>query len=415
MQWLNVLSVRQKILTGLYAVVILSAAAFILSSLAAGGNVVLAVVLSAALAILAYPIARVIERALTQSIDEIAATASRIAKGDFSTRVDDSAGVLAVPFNSMIDKLREILNETTTITRHVSETSRNIFEKNKELKSVMEQVAVSSGELATGANAISDDVAGMSESIVEIEAKVADYASATKEMSARSENTLSLVEKGRQAVNSQSEGMRRNVEATATVSSTIEALARNAEGIYKMTNTISEIAEQTNLLSLNASIEAARAGEHGKGFAVVAQEVRKLAEESTASTKEVFGLVRSIDQGVREAIANIQTNEEVVRQQTELIRESERIFDEIVHSVQFITEQIFNFSRESDRMLESAKRISGAIQNISAITQQSAAGTEQVSASMNEQIVSVQAVVEETERMQQMVVQLQRTIQIFKF
>ncbi|MNW11699.1 Methyl-accepting chemotaxis protein McpC [compost metagenome] len=70
--------------------------------------------------------------------------------------------------------------------------------------------------------------------------------------------------------------------------------------------------------------------------------------------------------------------------------------------------------KESELMLESARKISAAIQNISAITQQSAAGTEQVSASMNEQIASVQAVVEETEQMRTISSQLLRTINVFK-
>jgi methyl-accepting chemotaxis protein len=314
----------------------------------------------------------------------------------------------------MVDKLRDILKETSHISRIVNDTSRSIFEKNNELGRVMGQVAASAGELAAGAVHISEDVGDMAESIREIEDKVAAYAHSTKEMNERSETTLDLVDKGRRAVESQSAGMQRNVEATANAAAAIKELAKKAEGITAITRTISDIAEQTNLLSLNASIEAARAGEHGKGFAVVAQEVRKLAEESTSSTKEVFNLVRSIDHGVKQAIDNIRINEEVVGMQMQMLRESENIFSEIVSSVDFITKQIYQFSSESDAMLESAHKISAAIQNISAITQQSAAGTEQVSASMNEQIASVRAIVEETEKMQQVVMQLQRTVSIFK-
>ncbi|BBH21703.1 hypothetical protein Back11_30480 [Paenibacillus baekrokdamisoli] len=418
MQWYNSLSIRNKLLVGCYSIVTIFSIALLLGLLITGSSLGLGIVIIVLAAVVTFPLVRVIETALTSSIDDMSSIAFSIAKGDFTHKVDVSSsaslGELGHSFNSMIDKLRDILKETGNIARIVNDTSRSIYDKNNDLKQVMEQVALSAGELATGANQISEDVGDMAESIREIEDKVESYATATKEMNERSEQTLSLVEKGRHAVESQSAGMQRNIEATSNVAATIEDLARKAEGISAITRTISDLAEQTNLLSLNASIEAARAGEHGRGFAVVAQEVRKLAEESTSSTKEVFTLVRSINQGVQQAIQNIQVNEEVVQLQTKMIRESEHIFSELVASVEFITSQIAQFSNESDQMLESSRKISGAIQSISAITQESAAGTEQVSASMNEQISSVQAVVSETEKMQQIVMQLQRTISIFK-
>jgi methyl-accepting chemotaxis protein len=279
---------------------------------------------------------------------------------------------------------------------------------------VMKQVNVSAQELAAGANQISEEISSVSIATKDIENKVVDYARSTREMSERSETMRQLVEQGKTAVNSQSQGMKRNVEATTTVASTIERLAEQAAGISNITKVISEIAEQTNLLSLNASIEAARAGEHGLGFAVVAQEVRKLAEEASKSTKEVFSLVRHIEEGIRHAVASIATNEDIVRNQTVLIGETERIFNHIVDGMQFVTEKIHSFVSESDQMLESAQQISQTMENISAITEQSAAGTQEVSASMNEQIAAVRETVQQSEQMNQMVTKLQQTIQIFK-
>ncbi|MEC0242288.1 methyl-accepting chemotaxis protein [Paenibacillus dokdonensis] len=416
MSWLKNLPMSQRVIAGCYLVAALFALPALIIFILIG-EIIIGVVFVVVLAALTFPLARFVERTLTSSFESIANVTAGIAKGDFTNRVDESGsmGDVSRSFNSMVDKLKKILTDASGITRKVIEASRGIADKNQELKTVMASVASASNELAIGANEISGDVAGMTESIQDIELKVGNYAHSTKEMKKQSELTLSFVEKGRQSVDKQAEGMRKNVEATENVAKTIDALSKNAYGINKITKTISELAEQTNLLSLNASIEAARAGEHGRGFAVVAQEVRKLAEESTASTQEVFGLVKSIELGIHQAIENIQVNEEVVRLQNDMIREAEQIFSHIVESVQYITEQINAFSNESDLMLESAQKISGAIQNISAITEESSAGTEQVSASMNEQMKSIEAVVDETEAMRQAVFQLQKTIQIFKF
>jgi methyl-accepting chemotaxis protein len=419
MNWFDSLSFKKKLQVGCYSIVALFSLAILLITFTSDFHGLFGIIILAVLIGVSYPLVNFLERALTEPINNISRIALNVAKGDFTQKVkinsDDALGELADSFNKMVDKLTEILNETTTISKHVADTSRGIYVKNQNLKEVLGQVTTSTSELATGANQISEDVGDISVAIKDIENKVTSYAKSTQEMNARSEQTIQLVEKGRKAVESQSVGMKSNVEATANVSSTISQLAKKADGITKMTRTISDIAEQTNLLSLNASIEAARAGEHGKGFAVVATEVRNLAVESTASTKEVFNLVRSIEQGIRQAIENIEANEEVVTAQTQLIEETEKVFAEIVHSIQFITDQIYAFAKESDKMLDGAQKISSTMENISSITQQSAAGTEEVSAAMNEQISSIQEMVEQSEKMSQVVTQLQRTIQVFKF
>jgi Methyl-accepting chemotaxis protein len=417
MKFLDSLSFSKRLLLGgsiVVAVFSIVSIVFMLTGIPA----IVGTIVIALLAVASYPFWRWLEKKLTEPIANISRAATAISKGDFTQKVniasDDTLGMLGESFNRMIDKLKEILGETENAARHVSDSSRDIYRKNKQLQEVFAQVASSTNELASGAGEISENVYAISASIKDIESKVGEYARSTKEMSERSERMLKLVDNGRSAVEAQSEGMKSNIEATAAVSETIAELAKQAQGITKITRTISEIAEQTNLLSLNASIEAARAGEHGRGFAVVAQEVRNLAEESGASAKEVFNLVRNIENRIQQAIAKIEENEEVVTRQNELIKETERVFAEIVESVHFITEQIYRFARESDLMLESARNISMSMENISAITQESAAGTEQVSASMNEQIASVKDMLEQSERMANMVSKLQKTIQIFK-
>jgi uncharacterized protein Yka (UPF0111/DUF47 family) len=90
--------------------------------------------------------------------------------------------------------------------------------------------------------------------------------------------------------------LRQMAERTQDTAAKVEHLNERTSQIGGIVNLIKEIADQTNLLALNAAIEAARAGEQGRGFAVVADEVRKLAERTTAATGEISGLVSAIQQ-----------------------------------------------------------------------------------------------------------------------
>ncbi len=416
MNWFLGLSFKRKLQIGCYTLVAVYSAAMLLLIFESSLSPILGVTFLVVMAGLSYPFIRWLERALTEPISDISRAALSTSKGDFSQKIhirsDDALGELGTSFNRMTEKLRELLLETGRASKHVFDSSRDIYFKNEKMKTVLEEASVAAGELAAGANRISEEIGGVSSATKDIERRITEYTESTREMNSRARQMMTLVDKGLQSVETQSEGMRKNVDATANAAQTIDSLARQAVSISQMTRTISDIAEQTNLLSLNASIEAARAGEHGKGFAVVAQEVRKLAEEATASTKEVFGLVRSIEQGIQHA--SMAENEQIVAEQTKLISETERVFAEIVSSVRFISEQIAAFADGTEQMLAGAKHISATTESISAVTQQSAAGTEEVSASMIDQISAVQAIVVQSEEMTKLVTKLQQTMSIFK-
>jgi methyl-accepting chemotaxis protein len=78
----------------------------------------------------------------------------------------------------------------------------------------------------------------------------------------------------------------------------MDSVLQVSNKISGIVSTINGIAEQTNLLALNAAIEAARAGDAGRGFSVVAEEVRSLAQKSSASAGEIDGLVEETNQRV---------------------------------------------------------------------------------------------------------------------
>ncbi|MFZ5597755.1 MAG: methyl-accepting chemotaxis protein [Bacillota bacterium] len=80
----------------------------------------------------------------------------------------------------------------------------------------------------------------------------------------------------------------------------IMELVEKTRLINRVLEKLDEIVEQTDLLALNAAIESYRAGEHGLGFAVVSDEVRKLAESSRVSMKDISGILNDIRTRSRE-------------------------------------------------------------------------------------------------------------------
>ncbi|MCL6458563.1 MAG: methyl-accepting chemotaxis protein, partial [Gorillibacterium sp.] len=248
MSFIEKLSFKNKLFVGSYALMLINTIFFfIFSNLNFGFNLLITIILWAVV----FPFILFIERALTAPITDISRIAMTVSKGDFTQKLNvqsnDAIGELSTSFNKMTDRLKDILQETVTITKQVAESSHKNYLQSKSMTDVLRQVTLSAGELASGAGEISEGVAQASTAVDDIELSIKTYASSSNEMSEKSGRLVNLSAKGKKAMESQGNGMKRNVEATSAVSSAIDELARQAAGITRITHTISDIAEQTNL------------------------------------------------------------------------------------------------------------------------------------------------------------------------
>ncbi|MGJ8670751.1 MAG: methyl-accepting chemotaxis protein [Oceanococcus sp.] len=234
---------------------------------------------------------RLQQEAILTLLDDI----SNLADGDLTTSVtvsEDFTGAIADSINFTIETLRNLVGTINSTARQVTDAASSTLDNATSLNQASREQNVQIGSAA-------ESITRMTESMQEMSTEA-------EQLAKQAVSSLETARSGGETVRSTITGMEALREQIQDTSKRIKRLGESSQEIGNIIEFINDISEQTNTLALNASIQAAMAGESGKGFAVVADEVQRLAERASSATKQIEGLVKTIQADTNEAIISME-------------------------------------------------------------------------------------------------------------
>ncbi len=347
--------------------------------------------------------------------------AERIANLDITTDIDasfrkkkDEIGLLANALQNITESFRGIIEELKNASTQLTNTAGRMSE-------MSEETAVSSGEIATTIGELARAAMNHAEHTQEGSIRTQELGEAIEQnqhsfmvLEKATDKVLEILNEGAAAMGILRIKTEENNSEAAEIKEVTEKTNDSAQLIGHASEVISQIAEQTNLLSLNAAIEVARAGEAGKGFAVVAEEIRKLAEQSTASTGEIDTIVAELQRNTGRAVTAIERMDIAMKEQTISANNSQESFEGISAAIKKAIDAVEDLSKSGKAMEKVKGGIIETMENLSAIAEEDSASTQEISASLEEQTASLEELAASSKTMDELAVQLETIIKKFK-
>jgi methyl-accepting chemotaxis protein len=293
-------------------------------------------------------------RGITRPLGAAVTLAQGVAAGDLTQRIavqsQDETGQLLTALRDMNDSLARTVGQVRAGTETITVASREIASGNADLSARTEEQASALEKTATAMDQLTGTVRQNADN-------------------ARQANQLVVSASGHAV---------KGGDVVGQVVNTMGSIKESSRKIADIIGVIDGIAFQTNILALNAAVEAARAGEQGRGFAVVAAEVRNLAQRSANAAKEIKALigdsVDKVDEGGR------------------LVDEAGKTMGDIVNSVRHVADIMAEITAASDEQSAGIEGIHRAIAQMDKMTQQNAALVEEAAAaaeSMQDQALAL--------------------------
>ncbi|WP_051293068.1 methyl-accepting chemotaxis protein [Citrifermentans bremense] len=314
-------------------------------------------------------------RGITRPLRAIAGKVAEIAEGDLTARIatGDDGGtsrnelhLLAHHVNGMAETLHGV---ASGIVRQSGKLAAASGELNGTSSLMARQALTARGEI--------DTVASSGEELNQTASEIARNCG----MAADNVSVANgAVDRARGVMGETLASMRLIGDHARETSGLVGELGKRSLQIGEITETIDDIADQTNLLALNAAIEAARAGEQGRGFAVVADEVRALASRTTAATREISQMIKSIQAETRRAVEAMGRGVVEAEQGVGKAQLTGEALEAVIRSIGAISVEVSQIATAAEEQSSSVYGMTGNIRQVNGVIRESEAGIQQFAA-----------------------------------
>lgn len=315
------------------------------------------------------------------AVTAVAASAELVAESATQlTDTSEQAARTAQEINGAINQIASRAQEQTGSVQEAAEAMES-------LRTAVAQIARGAEEQSAGVHTSASDVDGVMKEMDVVGSGITMVSAAAAKAAAAAQSGSDVV--------AQTVADIRQLQASVLqAAEQVRLLGAASAKIGEITQVITEISDQTNLLSLNAAIEAARAGDAGRGFAVVAEEIRRLADRSVRSAKDIGNLVTEIQGGIGRVIDAMEDGSTRARASVGLAEKTGQALGDIRAAVEVTHRGMLEISGAVQKAAASGHRIAGAMQSIATVTEENAASASEMAAGAGQVVYSMSRVTE---------------------